>query len=1751
MPRRTPVKELQAEEIPEGAPRRSSRIAQNSPAPAKIPQRRNSSSDTPAKITKPKRLSLSQESNTDSTDSKTLSNTNSVTTLRKTRSTRSTSKSPTALAKEQETKLAVVKTRGRRGSFSKADEEEVIDSPLPINSRRRSLRSESASPTNLKDVDPSKPKARRGSITEKVTQLEAIEEVEQSPAHPKKRYKARRSSVTEMSQLEKIEETETEKKDLESISETEEKCNKKELSKTNESESKEDEKAKNSGKEDKFNLTAVVRIEKSKTIADLSTSQNLIDTDIKDIEVNNAKSEEVLNVATASKTDSLDSSDKKGLNVNVNSEEEVLKENENKINDPGSSLANTADIETSKDAAQSEVTENVNKSDTLSATTKLAAEDEVIVKDIDKLLGVESNNKESVVRSDKITIDPLPTDTKDMQPKNDQNSDENIAIESMVSTEATVTPPQKQSMQENDGPPSLVLDQDKNTPKLNTEYETELKAGSPLNSANKSLSDIEVQDKSTSETEALNRSGSSDKENTESITPVKDETPKSQMSKENKLPLSNISLNEIESKATFVKEPSHDDSYEPMDVDDPPLIYREISSDTNQESQTNEIKSSTPIKKVRKSTDFDNVPENGSEVTNAAEQIENIEEIPTDNATIENHSATEDKSITNEEDNNITETQDKETIKEDMDVRDLSTSKHLNESELENTKLDEEGYASPVFSINVENTDEEENISPDKKQDASEDNILEIATPNQIVETDISESTSGQSENNIMKTEIINEQKEEAIIPASDEETNAFTRPEYASQRLSTSESLDSSQISNSTQSNLELNINLSSSSGGVDSTKTVEVDIHESRKEEVTTLPCVENTNIIPEKSAEKESSVESCIEKEPVASTSKAANDLEVAYSTEKAHFSRNDTSNNSDIIEKIEDKSNFNDNKILIVEEVGKCAPETSIAEDFEKQDVTLDRCVTTQNAGFSKTPKEVDSMVEAETNSSKENKSDDLNSLKMTSQLPTENKDSTDKVNEEGTVEIGNGKNSIKDVDTKASPTISTPTDKKHVKSPKLQIHSVVELKAQTSPKKSTKTQSRFQANEENKPLKKKHLKGSKCKGSVLSELDEKVTEVIEDALKEIPSSNDNEDVNEFIDDMAEEGEEDTPSEDSNDIPCEGESINTTDTYTEEEDDYENDSFIDDEEEKHELLSGEEDFLQDKSTKKEKVPKLGHKKSPQLDKTPKKRKRIITLSESEDDYQQEIEEIAVIKNRKSAENVETNKHELTEFEKKTSTSEEVELEGDEVAENLAEIPPDLVPSKSNIILVESDSDSEVLESKEDTHNESIDVSFERKSKRKSSVTIQENIKLEDIEDGELSARISQVVDWFCTGIKGKKYDTGNISLNVSLDYADQSSMEGNLEKNDDDIMKEGSKAKADNKYENDEYTGKKSIVEETASDDVFVDAVTNSEQSTKIHKQHKTIKRKSLQKYSNAEDNEEIPILVELSTSDSKDKHSPKLKEKNRGKFNASYVKPKGKRLSDEAAQDLSPKKYKHEAGFEVEDIVFNKAAKRSKRSENKDAKKENIEDPEIDYHGNKLKKRTKRQRDQVLDDNTFEITESHSKRMRKITSKSIQHESGEDSVVIPRRIKEKKKLIAPLSESGDMLHFRSNTFSESTNKKKPILDSSLKQYISSNTSVSKREVDKRTNTAKKLQRNVSQKLLPTRNVNLDDSWDSEVFEVSLHPSISNKRMVNVGTSKKQKTEGLFSSKDFKNRMLYDPGRVSRMDTKTLLRHRKNV
>lgn len=65
---------------------------------------------------------------------------------------------------------------------------------------------------------------------------------------------------------------------------------------------------------------------------------------------------------------------------------------------------------------------------------------------------------------------------------------------------------------------------------------------------------------------------------------------------------------------------------------------------------------------------------------------------------------------------------------------------------------------------------------------------------------------------------------------------------------------------------------------------------------------------------------------------------------------------------------------------------------------------------------------------------------------------------------------------------------------------------------------------------------------------------------------------------------------------------------------------------------------------------------------------------------------------------------------------------------------------------------------------------DVSCSEKIKSsRSSINITENITVDEIQDGGIKERLSDMVDWFCKSL-AKKNKIGNISLNVSLNYED---------------------------------------------------------------------------------------------------------------------------------------------------------------------------------------------------------------------------------------------------------------------------------------------------------------------------------------------------------------------------------------------
>lgn len=231
--------------------------------------------------------------------------------------------------------------------------------------------------------------------------------------------------------------------------------------------------------------------------------------------------------------------------------------------------------------------------------------------------------------------------------------------------------------------------------------------------------------------------------------------------------------------------------------------------------------------------------------------------------------------------------------------------------------------------------------------------------------------------------------------------------------------------------------------------------------------------------------------------------------------------------------------------------------------------------------------------------------------------------------------------------------------------------------------------------------------------------------------------DNRDRNEFIDDEAMECEEDTPSEDSNQIIDEGESIHSSECDVESIDEYDsNDSFICDDED-HELLSGEEyDLGIDKSEKpndKSKKPK---------------KSRIINVENNESD---------IILVNKKKEPVHSKKRSRIVVISSSSDEESSNKKFDDKSDNKIE----------NVSL-------DILEKSQSNSTESVNKP-RKETTRKSSITILENVNINDIKDSALSERISGLVNSFCTQIK-----KGDISMNLSLQYEGENSSEDCKEK-----------------------------------------------------------------------------------------------------------------------------------------------------------------------------------------------------------------------------------------------------------------------------------------------------------------------------------------------------------------------------------
>nr|XP_022912994.1 dentin sialophosphoprotein-like [Onthophagus taurus] len=593
-----------------------------------------------------------------------------------------------------------------------------------------------------------------------------------------------------------------------------------------------------------------------------------------------------------------------------------------------------------------------------------------------------------------------------------------------------------------------------------------------------------------------------------------------------------------------------------------------------------------------------------------------------------------------------------------------------------------------------------------------------------------------------------------------------------------------------------------------------------------------------------------------------------------------------------------------------------------------------------------------------------------------------------------------------------------------------------------------------------------------------------------------TQNDEEELNknEFIDDMAEEvdDEEIDAFDNSNDIPDDGESINTisTERDTDEESDcYGNDSFIDDGEENNELLSGNEEYFKDDNLKIKEKRQRGD--------VDKKYSRIVKNDDS--------------------------------------SSEEVEPELIPVEKQTVDKPAEDDKDKEILTICVDDSESEnepAATVTEDTNNFNASMNTSRRnSLRKSSITIQENISLQEAEHGNLSERISKVVEMFCTGIKSSNEITGNISLNVSLGY------------------------------------------EEDPNDEVFV---TNKRKSTEPANVDKGMSPEKIRKVTETDDDEVNVEPISLSPS----KSNPTQDDFEEHVGSSTKITPSKKNLDvkeDEFNIDiLCPKKNNKSPSPTKQKKLRNKTKKNKENDNNQEITKEELK-PKKEKKLKQINKNETESQTISMNENKQKVkkdSENKQKTPIQTRSKAILNKNDNNEKPIQKRQREIKKPIEDEPKQKQQKIESCDGWSVRPDKIVPSLSEIPRKFQD----ILSKSDNKNKTKSKKLQfpyTNVKDEsweakpsshneLLPNRNFKTatrskrvvpsisTDSW--EMKSISPRERVSNKMDIvkkkgnqNAGSSKVPS----FHPKDFKNQMLHCMGRVDRMDSKILLRSKRAV
>ncbi|KAF2894373.1 hypothetical protein ILUMI_11786 [Ignelater luminosus] len=738
-----------------------------------------------------------------------------------------------------------------------------------------------------------------------------------------------------------------------------------------------------------------------------------------------------------------------------------------------------------------------------------------------------------------------------------------------------------------------------------------------------------------------------------------------------------------------------------------------------------------------------------------------------------------------------------------------------------------------------------------------------------------------------------------------------------------------------------------------------------------------------------------------------------------------------------------------------------------------------------------------------------------------------------------------------------------------------------------------------------------------------DLDTKIDNLIEKQLKEDSSSdNDDESVTHYLDEMAEEGEEDTPSEGSNDIIDEGESVGSSEPEeTDSDNTYDgDDSFIDDND-YNELLSGEEyDLAQE------------HKEKPKK----KKRSRIIEISDSDEEKKIKspiidskakkiptADKIEFIEAKKKLEKLKDKIEEDSDLDKMStrpycgltppsavsvrdslSDSDKIEVRDDEdscsnvvineednlksleelkqrdvvtVIENL----PDIEPKVSEVNVTKGSTvftpNNSLLTSETPQSNASA-------RKRHSSITIQENIKLQDIKEGTVCDRIVKVIDVFCSSVQGEQKDnSGNISLNISVEYLNSPSPAQtgndleNLKKNlTSDFSEElktkpveipelKEKSKEDEELEleksNSENKENKSSISDS-KDQTTLDNEPQQKTSKKKKKKGKNLKdqqndlpKTSKQPVCNDSDisrdlDEELhekyftasleDIVQEISDSDEEPKKIKKSKKKLQEKTDSSSKKLKIVQKISNTDKEL--KKSKKSKIDDVQEIsATDKKSKKSKipkvvSQEQTDipSKKlkivQKLQDAQKDETNEPVKKTKKLKRKATSTDHEDELEsemqEAHTtKKPKKSKNKSKQNIDISTENVAEKGKKDAKEKLQP--EFAQRKKDNKNTkpsFKETQSKPELYPSRIFATAVEQPHKVTYKKP----------------KILPSTAID-EKSWSIDVIDNPLLPSSS---------SIKRKAED-FLVKDFKNRMLYDSSRIPRIDTIAMLKKGKKM